>query len=57
MVALNFDKVIPIKVPPMLPILNSTNIECLIVSLKEKIVVGLHCLLVLEMEERMTVNA
>jgi len=56
MIVLSSDKGFPVKVPLML-LLNSKYNGCLTLNLKEKMVVALHRLLVLNVEGSMRVNA
>ncbi|WMV33507.1 hypothetical protein MTR67_026892 [Solanum verrucosum] len=53
MVVLSSDKGFLVKVPPMLRLLNSTKIGCLTLSLREEMVVDIHCLFVLDVKESM----
>jgi len=56
MVVLSCNKGFLVKVPPMLRLLNLTNIWHLTLRLKEEMMADLHCLLVLDVEESMRVN-
>lgn len=56
MVVLSLDKGLLVKVPLML-LISSTMIGCLTLNLKEELVVGIHHLIFLNVEERMRENA